>query len=71
MGKLWKGHCRQKEEQMQKPSDGEGSDTSKKMKVGQRLEAQGLGRKEARATAREGGGGLLPWIWQQGLAGQG
>ena len=32
MGKLWKEHCRQKEEQVQKPSNEEGSDTSKKMK---------------------------------------
>lgn len=71
MGKLWKEHCRQKEEQVQKPSDEEGSDTSKKMKGGQRLEAQGLRRKGVRAAAGEGGGGLLPWIWQQGLAGQG
>lgn len=45
MGKLWEEHGRPKEEQAPKPSNEQGADTSKKMKGGQRREAQGLRRK--------------------------
>ena len=40
MGKLQREHPRQKEEHVQKPRDGEGSDTSEENKGGQRLGAR-------------------------------